>query len=312
MGSSFLYNPDGVGRFCHAPTVASQGERLYAAWYAYPEKETENASIIFTRRNGDGPWEAAQSLDLDVASSCGNPVLFTLGTNELWLLFVVLQGDYWNDAVIYASCSNNGGLTWSQPKSIRQPAGVMVRHPPMIQSNGNLLLPAYDERSRQTLLLAAASPTGPWQLFHRFCEKQIQAAPVCLGGTEWQLYFRPCDDPRQVHRAYSHDDGRTWSEPIETRLPCPLSGIAATRMADLILVVHNYTHLHQRRPLSVSWSSDRGLSWREPWHVDEAPFEVSYPALTVENDETVHLVYTYNRRMIKHVAFARSNLEQQT
>ena len=70
------------------------------------------------------------------------------GGDELWLFFVVIKGNYWHQAMTYASRSTDDGKTWSDPNSIQQPAGVMVRHPPMQQSNGKLLLPAYEEKSR--------------------------------------------------------------------------------------------------------------------------------------------------------------------
>ena len=136
----------------------------------------------------------------------------------------------------------------------------MVRHPPMQQSNGKLLLLAYEEKSRQTFLLSGTTPTRSWRIAGCIPGKHIQADAVCLGGPEWQLYFRPTEYPRFVHRSYSVDDGQSWSNPVQTVLPCPLSGIATGWLDGLVVVVHNHTLQHQRTPLSVSWSSDRGLN----------------------------------------------------
>ena len=213
MDSSFLHIPDGVGSCCHAATVVGDGAQLFVAWYAYPEQEHKHGRIVFTRGNGQG-WEKSREIDFQIVSSCGNPVLHSAGNGELWLFFVVLKGGYWNKAVTYASRSTNGGQTWSDPNSIQQPAGVMVRHRPLTCDNGTLLLPAYEENSMQTLLLSGTSPARSWKIAGVIPGKHIQGDAVPLGKLEWQLYFRPAEDPRFVHRVYSADDGKTWTTPV--------------------------------------------------------------------------------------------------
>lgn len=309
MKSSFLYNPPDAGKHGHAASLARDAERLLAVWYSYPVKEHENGRLAFAAGTIVNQWGKASKLDFDIASSCGNPVIFVDGSGKLWLFFVLIQGNYWNDAVVYIASSTDGGLTWSKPRNAGLPAGVMLRHQPYRRSNGDLLLPAYDEETKRTLLMRAERPDAEWKQVYQFPENFIQAVSVPLGGTELQLYFRPCGNNRFIHRAYSHDDGDSWSDPIPIPLPCPLSGIAVAALGDLILVAHNHTTHHQRTPMSISWSSDRGLSWQGPWHIDESALEVSYPTMLTTQGETAHLLYTYNRRMIKYVSFTREELE---
>ena len=66
-------------------------------------------------------------------------------------------------------------------------------------------------------------------------------------------------------------------------------------------MIYNHTHEHQRYPLSVSLSKDGGTTWEENWTLDNVPLEVSYPSFITGKDNTIHGVYTYNRRMIKYV-----------
>lgn len=311
MESSFLHNPHGTGNHAHAATLSTDGRTLYAAWYAYPEKEHEDGQLAFATRTLGQDWKKSSVLNFNAVSSYGNPVLHMDESGTLWLFFVLIQGSYWHHAVSYIAKSENEGRTWNASRKTGMEPGVMVRHKPFIRSNGDFLLPAYDEESQKTLLMSSRKPDEPWKLIHEFPSEFIQADPVCLGAKELQLYFRPCGEDRLIHRAFSQDDGATWSNPIPTTLPCPLSGIAAAALGDLILIAHNHTTKHQRTPMSISWSSDRGMSWQGPWHIDESPFEISYPTMTVTGDNTIHLLYTYNRRMIKYLSFTREELEAQ-
>ena len=42
--------------------------------------------------------------------------------------------------------SDDGGATWNAPELAVAGRGTMIRHPPVARSDGQLLLPAYDER----------------------------------------------------------------------------------------------------------------------------------------------------------------------
>lgn len=63
-----------------------------------------------------------------------------------------------------------------------------------------------------------------------------------------------------IYRAESPDDGKTWSKPTKTTLPNNNSGIEATVLqSGNLAIVYNPTH-KARNPLSVSLSTDQGLS----------------------------------------------------
>lgn len=68
-------------------------------------------------------------------------------------------------------------------------------------------------------------------------------------------------------------------------------------------MIYNHTLEHKRYPLSVSVSRDMGTTWGEHWNLDNVKVEVSYPSFILGNNNIVHGLYTYNRRMIKYVKF---------
>ncbi len=307
METQFLYNPPGMGLYCHSASLLQTGEGdMLASWYAYPEEEHIGASLILARRRyGQAHWGPSEPVLNAINNSTGNPVLFQTPGGTIWLLFVILKGTYWNDAELQGSCSEDGGATWSSPAALWLTRGMMVRHPPILLDNGSLLLPAYDECANESVLLSSQSPFSSWREAYRFSGLPlIQPVLVREGNSRLTLFFRPSSDPRRTWRSHSKDDGNTWAAPVRTPLPNPLSGIAAFAAGEKLAVVYNHTEKHQRHPLSIAFSDDHGISWGRPWHIDTIEFEVSYPQFLSNGNGRVNGVYTYNRRMIKFVSFS--------
>ena len=160
------------------------------------------------------------------------------------------------------------------------------------------------------MLLRADPPYQKWHEFYRFEGREL-IQPVLLrrGGSKLGLFFRPAGASRQVWRSFSSNEGRSWSAPVQTPLPNPLSGIAAFFSEDRDTVVYNAS-ARKRDRLSLSHSRDGGVSWSKAAILDGADMEISYPAFTVGAGGWVHGVYTYNRRMIKYVRFPAAWWEQ--
>lgn len=307
MQSQFLYNPPDKGLYCHAPTLLQTAAgNLLAAWYAYAEEEHVGASLVLARRpTAEKQWGPSGSV-LGVSHySAGNPVLFQVPGGVVWLLFVLLKGSYWNDAELQGAYSDDEGHTWSAPITLWRERGMMVRHAPVLRADGALLLPAYDEAQHRSVVLSSREPFTHWNEVCRFADLPlIQPVLVREVSGRLALFFRPAAVPRRIWRSHSNDDGSTWSVPVRTSLPNPLSGIAAFVVGDRIAVVYNHTEELQRHPLSIALSPDGGVTWDQPRHIESIKYEVCYPSFFTGPDGQVHGVYTYNRRMIKYVSFA--------
>lgn len=235
-------------------------------------------------------------------------MLYQERDGRIWLLFVLLKGDYWTSAALYGACSDDEGASWSPARLVYDVVGTMVRHPPAVGADGLVLLPVYDERQREALLLAQRADGGAWREAFRFHELPLLQPVLVADGTgPLTLLFRPWSDPRQIWRSQSVE-GRQWSAPVRTPLPCPLSGIAAFVLPGRLAAVYNHTDDHRRHPLSIALSRDGGVSWEAPWHFERVRHEVSYPQFHARADGGAHGVYSYNRRLIKYVTFEASEL----
>ena len=303
LEAQFLYNTGGSGLYCHGGSLLLTAVgNLLAAWYAYPDVEHAGATLVLARRPADSDaWLPSESPILPSAFSPGNPVLFEEESGRLWLLFVLVEGSYWTDAVLHGAWSDDGGRSWSRPAMLVPARGLMVRHPPIRRADGTWLLPAYDERRHQPVLLAAHPPFTQWHEVFRFDDVRL-IQPVLVREAGWlTLLFRPASDPRVVWRSHSTNEGGHWSTPVRTPLPNPLSGIAAFSVGPRLAAVYNHTDRHERRPLSLAASEDGGRCWSQPRQIDDMAGELSYPSFVAAPDGTLHGVYTYNRRLIKYV-----------
>ena len=74
-------------------------------------------------------------------------MLFQEPRGRIWVLFVLLKGRYWTDALLEGATSDDGGRSWSPSTTLWQERGLMVRHPPLQLNSGVWLLPTYDERA---------------------------------------------------------------------------------------------------------------------------------------------------------------------
>lgn len=310
--AQFLYNPEDKGSYCHAPTLleTTTGD-LLVAWYTYGEEEHRDASLTLARRrNNEIEWGKSQTI-IATEYSAGNPVLFQEPQGRIWLLFVLLRGAYWNDAILEGAYSDDNGFNWSAPLRLWDRRGMMAKHPPVQLGKRSLMLPVYDEISSRSILLVSHNPFTQWREAYRFADVEL-IQPVLIRESPGKLaiFFRPCSDPRRIWRSHSEDDGVSWSGPIRTPLPCPLSGIGAFVVNGCIAVVHNHTEKHQRYPLSISLSHDGGSTWDPPWDIDSIQYEVSYPCFLTGKGDLVHGVYTYNRRFIKYVAIHKNQFLQ--
>ena len=109
--------------------------------------------------------------------------------------------------------------------------------------------------------------------------------------------------------SWSGDNGQTWNIFRPLGLPNPNSGIDAVTLKDgrQLLV---YNHLTKgRNMLNIAVSGD-GQKWDAAvlLEKDKPGSEFSYPAVIQTNDGMIHITYTWNRKLIKHVVIDPSKI----
>jgi alpha-L-fucosidase len=109
--------------------------------------------------------------------------------------------------------------------------------------------------------------------------------------------------------SWSKDNGKTWQRTDTINVVNSNSGIdALTLSKKSFLLVNNplpqgKDWFNGRNILDVKYSND-GLKWKKLFDLENQPEgEFSYPAIIQTSDKKVHVLYTYNRKYIKHVTF---------
>lgn len=109
-------------------------------------------------------------------------------------------------------------------------------------------------------------------------------------------------------KAISDANGRTFSKPELTSLPCPNSGLDAVKLRDgRVVLIYNHSFkkggFAGRQVISMAISHDDGDTWHEVCTLEESKrnVEFSYPSVIQSSDSRVHVTYTWKRHNIRHL-----------
>jgi predicted neuraminidase len=297
---------------CHASTIVETKNGLVAAWFGGHHEKSPDVGIWLSRRI-DGKWIAP----VEVANGaqnrrypCWNPVLFQPRLGPVMLFYKVGPDaqSWWGMLMT----SSDDGRSWSEPR--RLPANVLgpVKNKPVQLANGDILCGSSTEDAGWQVHFERTHDLGKtWEIIGPVNQ------PNEIGAIQPSVLFHPANRLQALGRSrqgrifetWSQDNGKTWGKMTLTRLPNPNSGIDAVTLRDgRQLLVYNHC-AKGRSPLNIAVSAD-GKVWLAALTLeDEAGKEFSYPAVIQTSDGLVHVVYTWNRRRIKHVVVDPAKLE---
>lgn len=320
---------------CHASTLVElEGAGLLVAWFG-GSAEGESDVAIWGARNLNGKWSEPFELSREPNIATFNPVLFYSKDKTLWLYYKF--GPHptgWTGARRW---SRDQGKTWSPVEHL--PAGLYgpIKDKPLVLADGTIVsgvsVESYHswacwvERSTDNgktwtkhgpivvraglpavadmpaTLLPPVPGAATWRQIYGI----IQPTIVPLADGRLRMFVRSTQNIGRICYADSADKGVTWTDAEPTVLPNPNSGIDSVGLEDgRILMVYNHT-TSGRSPLNVAVSAD-GDAWRPLVTLEDGPGEYSYPAVIQTANGNVHIVYTWNRKKIKHAVIARDSL----
>jgi len=304
--SEFIYQPGDVPfPGCHASTIIESSNGLMAAWFGGTAERNPDVGI-WVSQFSEGKW----SVPIEVVNGiqhkdkrypCWNPVLYNTG-NEILLFYKVgpSPSTWWGELI----ASDDNGKTWSRTYRLPEDIYGPIKNKPVLLGNGELLCPSSTEYDGWRIHMEISPDNGlTWERTPALNDVEIRAIqPTILmhPGKKIQLLCR--SSAASVLSSYSEDNGRTWSKLTPTVLPNPNSGIDAVTLKDgRHLIVYN--HLARgRNILNVAVSGD-GEIWEAAALLenDLRGTEFSYPAVIQTSDGMIHITYTWNRKLIKHV-----------
>ncbi|MDX1953084.1 MAG: sialidase family protein [Verrucomicrobiota bacterium] len=305
VSSEYIANPMPTPS-CHASTLVESMDVLIAAWFGGSDEGNLDVSIWLSRNEGNGwsaPVEVAngQNDEERVRYPLWNPVLFRPKDGPLTLFYKEGPSpeNWWG----MMKTSKDNGRTWSRAK--RLPDGILgpIKNKPIQLPDGTILSGSSTEDNGWRVHMERTKNFKEWTKTDSINRSIDFGAiqPTILEHNDGVLQILARTKQDAIAEAWSSDWGKTWGRMTKTDLPNPNSGIDGLRLRDgRQLLVYNHT-TQGRGVLNVAISTD-GKKWSAVAVLENSPgSEFSYPAVIQTADRMVHVTYTWNRRMIKHL-----------
>lgn len=304
-------------------TMMPNGD-LLAFWFAGTREGSPDVKI-WSSIYHSGKWSMAHAvLDPSMIARAnhryvikvGNPVIFRAQSGELHLFVVSVSVGGWSGSALNHLTSDDDGKTWSQPERIVISPffnlSTLVRTSAVSLSDGGFYLPVYLELGRKYPELLRFNADGNFieQIRITAKNRMIQPSIMPISSDSAWAYFRNSStnlDDRELFAAKTLDGGKSWSKPEMTNLTNPDSSLEVVNLADgrYLMVYNQDNRSHLNLAISVN-----GLYWRKIYELENTPGdEFSYPSVHVNNGY-IDVLYTNNRKTIKHVRFNREWLSE--
>ena len=259
-----------------------------------------------------GPAETQAALGRYI-KTVGNSVLVRGEQNSLWLYYVSVSVGGWAGSSLNVIRSPDEGKTWNTPRRlITSPfanISTLNKSAAIYYTDGSIGLPVYHEFIGKFAELLRLDNTGyVWDKI-RITHGRHSIQPLILPLEQKKSVALMRDtgpSPGHVLISHSEDTGQHWSIDEKLALPNPDSAVAGLRRPDgSLLLVFNDTEAG-RSSLALAISRDDGGSWHTVKHFEQGSDgngEFSYPYLIRSRNGAMHLLYTWNRKRIRHISF---------
>jgi predicted neuraminidase len=322
-------NPDSASPMSHVASICELSDgTMVTAWYAGSREGARDVAIYLSRRGAaDARWSPPRAIvtrdsaarDLKrYLKKVGNSVIFSDASDRLWLLFVTVSAGGWSGSSLNVTVSADRGATWARSERLTLSpffnVAELVKNAPVALAGGGWVVPIHHEligNFAELLWLRDVEGTV------RATKSRLSAArygyqPAMTALTANRaLAFLRSDGAGVVSMASTDDSGLSWSSPQPLDLPNPDSGLAGIRLNDGRLLLAFNDSPTGRENLRLALSDDEGRTWTSvAMHPEEPGAHYSYPFLMQARNGDVHLVYAWQRRLIRHITFNTAWLDE--
>ena len=328
--------PDTGAPSVHAASmIALKDGAVRAFWFAGSREGAADVSIYSSVYDSKSASWSAPTVAIDRISAekglsryiakLGNPVPARLADGRLQLFFVTVSIGGWAGSSISSLISDDEGLTWSNPQRlISSPLvnlSTLVKSPSIAFTDGRLGVPAYHEwigRFGEFLRVDAGQVIDKRRMSSG--RSAIQPLVFVNDAQNANAYFRQTRSaglPKQIPVSQTQNAGQSWQLSEDLVIANPNSAVAGLVLKNgtRVLVLNNIEYGRYR--LVMLMNNGKSGQWQtvEVLEDDEAlpdaqRKEFSYPYLITVDGNDVHLVYTWDRKKIRHRYFSGAWLKQ--
>ena len=307
---------------------------MRAFWFAGSREGAPDVSIYSSTFDSKASGWSAPKIVVDrvgaekalsrYIAKLGNPVPARMADGRLQLFFVTVSVGGWAGSSISSMISDDEGITWGTPQRlISSPLinlSTLVKSPAVLFADGRLGLPAYHEwigRFGEFLRIEAGQVIDKRRMSSG--RSAIQPLVFVNDDQDATAYFRQTrsvGQAKQVPVSQTQNAGQSWRIDPDLLIANPNSAVAGLQLNDgsRILVLNN---IESGRYRMVLMMADAKSQWQmiEVLEDDAAlpedqRKEFSYPYLITLNGNDAHLVYTWDRKKIRHRYFSGAWLKR--
>jgi predicted neuraminidase len=329
--------PDTGAPSVHAASlIALNNGSIRAFWFAGSREGAPDvviASSVFHMK--EGAWStptvvmdrvhAEKGLSRYIAK-LGNPVPARMSDGRLQLFFVTVSIGGWAGSSISSVISNDEGVSWSKPERlITSPLinlSTLVKSPAIAFEDGRIGLPAYHEwigRFGELLRTEGGRVIDKRRMSSG--RGAIQPAILISDPQQAKAYFRQTrssGQAKQIPVSQTQDAGQTWRVSGDLEIANPNSAIALIGLANGAHLMALNNMEQGRHRLVLMMNGGEGGDWQVIQTIEddealpnEQRREFSYPHLITANGSDAHLVYTWDRKRIRHIYFSSAWLDRE-
>ena len=321
--------PDTGAPSVHAASlIALKDGAIRSFWFAGSREGAADVAIyssVYDQKSAN--WSAptvvmdrvgAEKGLMRYIAKLGNPVPTRLADGRLQLLFVTVSIGGWAGSSISAVTSDDEGLTWSSPQRfITSPLlnlSTLVKSPTIAFTDGRYGIPAYHEwigRFGEFLRVDAGRVIDKRRMSSG--RSAIQPLVFVNDAQDASAYFRQARSaglPKLIPVSRTQNAGQGWEIAEDLAIANPNSAVTGLVLKNgaRILVLNNIEVGRYR--LALLMNDPQSGQWKvlEMLEDDEAlpdaqRKEYSYPYLITVDGDDAHLVYTWDRKKIRHRYF---------
>ncbi|REG99813.1 sialidase family protein [Flavobacterium aquicola] len=301
----------------HAATLVELNpNQLMAAWFGGKHEGAKDVGIYFSIYK-EKKWSAPQNLIKPViirgdTLPCWNPVLFKSKSGNLYLFYKVGRNPReWFGAMII---SNDNGNTWSAPEYLPDSILGPIKNKPIEKTPGVILcgssIESIGDNKWRVHVEKYTEAAKSWEKIAIENNKEFEIIqPTFLVHSPNEIQMLSRSRHNKIISSWSEDNGNTWERTDSIHVVNSNSGIDAVTLAKKsFLLVNNplpqgKDWFNGRNVLDVEYSKD-GVKWQKLFDLEnQTEGEFSYPAIIQTSEGKIHILYTFNRRYIKHVTF---------
>ena len=253
----------------------------------------------------------------------GNPLPVRSSQGKLQLYFVTVSVGGWAGSSISWMESSDEGISWSRPQRlITSPAlnlSTLIKAPGFDFTDGTQGLPVYHEWMGKFGELIRIDGGRVIDKRRMSSGRALLQPIVFIDAPEKAVaYFRQARSagPARIASAQTENAGQSWASGIDLDLANPNAAIAGLQLSngDRLIALNDLESARHRLVLAIAPAGTNNWNVIAELESDQTLInglhrEFSYPSLLLGANGEVHLLYTYDRRKIKHIQFDRRWIE---